>query len=68
MSYDFRAQRLFVEDDLSAGAAIAAEREQANYLINVLRLKPGGTILLFNGRDGEWRATVTEAGRSAPAS
>jgi len=63
MSYDFRAQRLYVEDALSAGAEIAADKAQANYLLNVLRLKPGGTILLFNGRDGEWRVTLAEAGR-----
>src|SRR5690606_37768775 len=34
---------------------------QANYLVNVLRFAEGREILLFNGRDGEWRATLTEA-------
>ena len=55
MSYDFRAQRIFVDDDLAAGARIAAGREQANYLLNVLRLREGEVILVFNGRDGEWQ-------------
>jgi 16S rRNA (uracil1498-N3)-methyltransferase len=61
--YDFRARRLFVPDDLAAGASIACSREQANYLRNVLRLAPGAHILVFNGRDGEWRARVKASGR-----
>lgn len=63
MPYDFRAERLFVHDDLTAGANIHADREQANYLLNVLRLRDGGGILVFNGRDGEWRAIIRQAGR-----
>jgi 16S rRNA (uracil1498-N3)-methyltransferase len=63
MPYDFRAPRLFVRADLSEGAAIEAEPAQANYLLNVLRLKPGGTILVFNGHDGEWRAKIETSGR-----
>ena len=61
--YDFQAQRLFVEADLGPGVAVACTAEQANYLRNVLRLKPGEPILLFNGRDGEWRARLAEAGK-----
>jgi len=38
-------------------------REQANYLFNVMRLGPGAEVALFNGRDGEWRAVVAEAGK-----
>lgn len=63
MSYDFRAQRLFVRADLGAGAEIEAERGQANYLLNVLRMQAGDPILVFNGRDGEWRAEIAPAGR-----
>src|SRR5262249_39813846 len=37
-----------------------------NYLGNVLRLSAGDTILVFNGRDGEWRAAI--AGRKRPDS
>ena len=61
--YDFAAQRLFVEPDLAAGAAVTCTPAQANYLRNVLRLKPGDAILVFNGRDGEWRATIADAGK-----
>jgi 16S rRNA (uracil1498-N3)-methyltransferase len=63
MSYDFRAHRLFVEDNLSADAEIAADKSQANYLLNVLRLKAGDAVHLFNGRDGEWRARIEPAGK-----
>lgn len=61
--YDFKAPRLFVSDALAAGARIALDRMQANYLLNVLRLKPGGSVLAFNGRDGEWRGVLAESGR-----
>jgi 16S rRNA (uracil1498-N3)-methyltransferase len=56
--YDFRAPRLYVETSLGEGAAIALDRAQAHYLTAVLRLKSGGRVLVFNGRDGEWDATL----------
>ncbi len=55
---DFRSPRLFVDAPLFAGAHVPLERTQANYLGNVLRLGAGSTILVFNGRDGEWRAAI----------
>jgi 16S rRNA (uracil1498-N3)-methyltransferase len=61
--YDFTAQRLLVEADLCEGATAACTPAQANYLRNVLRLKTGDAILVFNGRDGEWRAELAESGR-----
>ncbi|HJU30031.1 MAG TPA: 16S rRNA (uracil(1498)-N(3))-methyltransferase [Hyphomicrobiaceae bacterium] len=61
--YDFNAQRLFVAADLSRAARVTCDAAQANYLKNVLRLKVGDPVLLFNGRDGEWRAELVEAGR-----
>jgi 16S rRNA (uracil1498-N3)-methyltransferase len=63
VTYDFRAQRLFVREDLIARRRFQVDREQANYLLNVLRLKDGDAILVFNGRDGEWRTWIGEAGR-----
>ncbi|MBB4104235.1 16S rRNA (uracil(1498)-N(3))-methyltransferase [Allorhizobium borbori] len=59
MRANFRLQRLHIEDALHAGAAVAANADQFNYLANVLRLEDGAEILLFNGRDGEWRATLS---------
>jgi len=57
--------RLFVEVPLGPGTEIALSREHANYLFAVMRLGPGDAVLLFNGRDGEWRAVVREAGKRA---
>ena len=56
-------QRLYVRDDLAPGAAIEAAREQAHYLANVMRLREGGQLLLFNGRDGEWLSEITALSR-----
>ena len=55
--------RLFVPDPLSPEAELSPAGEQAHYLLNVMRLKAGEELLLFNGRDGEWRARVVEADR-----
>ena len=38
-------------------------REQAHYLFDVMRLGPGDGLRVFNGRDGEWRAVVSEASK-----
>ena len=61
--HDFKSQRLFVENDLANGKSFEATREQANYLLNVLRMSDGDAILIFNGRDGEWKATIQAKGR-----
>jgi 16S rRNA (uracil1498-N3)-methyltransferase len=61
---DFRAPRLFIDGPLSAGATVALDRNQSNYLGNVLRLSAGKSVLVFNGRDGEWQAAI--AGRKRP--
>ncbi|MSO75626.1 MAG: 16S rRNA (uracil(1498)-N(3))-methyltransferase [Alphaproteobacteria bacterium] len=53
--------RLYVEQDLAAGATVALAAERAHYLLHVLRLAGGDGVLLFNGRDGEWRARVASA-------
>ena len=50
-----KPQRLFVTAKLEPGATVALGRDQAHYLGNVLRMKQGDNLLLFNGRDGELR-------------
>lgn len=61
--HDFNAQRLFLDAPLVAGAAVTASREQANYLLAVLRLASGDRLLAFNGRDGEWLVELAQAGK-----
>jgi 16S rRNA (uracil1498-N3)-methyltransferase len=64
--FDFRTPRLFVDAALALGETVALERSQSNYLGNVLRLSAGESILVFNGRDGEWQASIL--GRKRPDS
>ena len=55
--------RLFVEQTLAMGQPVAVDEGHANYLFNVMRLAPGDAVALFNGRDGEWRATVEQSAK-----
>lgn len=57
-AYDFSAPRLFVDTPLTEGLTVGLERDQSNYLGNVLRLGAGDPVLVFNGRDGEWQAEI----------
>jgi 16S rRNA (uracil1498-N3)-methyltransferase len=61
---DFRSPRLFVDHPLKGGETVALDRDQSNYLGNVLRLASGESVLVFNGRDGEWQAAIS--GRKRP--
>ena len=63
--YDFRTPRVYLDAPLAAGLTASFDRGQANYLLNVLRLKHGDELLLFNGRDGEWQAQIAGAGKRA---
>jgi len=53
--------RLFVDQPLSQGQSVALSREQAHYLFGVMRLGQGDTLAIFNGQDGEFRATIEAA-------
>ncbi|MDT8857123.1 16S rRNA (uracil(1498)-N(3))-methyltransferase [Paracoccaceae bacterium Fryx2] len=55
--------RLYVDQPLGSGQAVPLTPDQAHYLFAVMRLARGAPVLLFNGRDGEWRAAVAEAGK-----
>jgi 16S rRNA (uracil1498-N3)-methyltransferase len=55
--------RLFVRQPLNEGARVELDRAQANYLSNVMRLKEGDQLLLFDGHSGEWLSSIAQAGR-----
>lgn len=55
--------RLFVRAPLAQGGVVDLDAAQANYLGNVLRLREGAALLLFDGWSGEWRARVAEVGK-----
>jgi 16S rRNA (uracil1498-N3)-methyltransferase len=62
---DFRTPRVYVSQDLAPEAEIKLDPQQTNYLVNVLRLGAGAPVLLFNGRDGEFSASLSTSSRKA---
>ncbi|MFE0017422.1 16S rRNA (uracil(1498)-N(3))-methyltransferase [Mesorhizobium sp. NPDC059054] len=65
MRANYKMQRLFVPDDLSAGVEFEPDAQQSHYLMHVLRLGEGAELLAFNGRDGEWTAAITARTKKA---
>ncbi|WP_182417626.1 16S rRNA (uracil(1498)-N(3))-methyltransferase [Bartonella sp. HY038] len=71
MRANYKMQRLFVDqtflnDSLSAtGVKLALAKEQTHYLVHVLRMVLGDEVLVFNGRDGEWRAKIIDISKKA---
>jgi 16S rRNA (uracil1498-N3)-methyltransferase len=53
--------RLYVTCDLGTKVAVTLPEGQTHYLIHVLRARAWNRVLLFNGRDGEWLAEITQA-------
>lgn len=65
MSDHHTLPRAFVSAVFTAGVSIELGAEQAHYFINVLRLKPGDGIRIFNADDGEWLASIGMRGKRA---
>lgn len=63
MSASSPKTRLYVEQDLTLGQTIALAKDQAHYLMTVMRLSIGEYITLFNGRDGAWLAQITSGNK-----
>ncbi|WBO21599.1 16S rRNA (uracil(1498)-N(3))-methyltransferase [Sphingomonas abietis] len=57
------APRLFIDQPLSEGAEVTLDSGQANYLLNVMRLKAGDAVRCFDDRSGEWGAELSSAGK-----
>jgi 16S rRNA (uracil1498-N3)-methyltransferase len=55
--------RLFIEADLAAGLEAPLDEAQVHYLRHVMRRPEGTSLLLFNGRDGEWRGALEGTGK-----
>jgi 16S rRNA (uracil1498-N3)-methyltransferase len=62
---DFATPRLYLACDLREGATAPLSLDEANYLIAVLRLGAGARVLVFNGRDGEFAASIASAARKS---
>ena len=50
--------RLFYSKELKSGIISKLSRTQSHYIKNVMRLKPGSKISLFNFPNGEWDASI----------
>ena len=55
--------RFYTEQSLSPGQKVILEETSSHHLLRVLRLKPGESLLLFNGNGKEYRAILEEAGK-----
>lgn len=59
----FKTPRLYIDAPLAQGADMPVPEAQAHYLKNVMRRQPGDFIRLFNGRDGEWQASLVDVSK-----
>ena len=55
--------RIHCPDTLSAGVGLSLPAGAARH-VQVLRMQPGEGVTLFDGRGGQWQATITRMGRS----
>src|SRR5258708_6106709 len=59
--------RLYVDNPLFENQHVSLYDNQSHYIQKVMRLKHGDTVLLFNGKDGEWEARITNMGKKETA-
>lgn len=52
--------RLYLDAPLEENTTLPVENECAHYLLNVLRMKKGDQLRIFNGEEGEFLATILE--------
>lgn len=57
--------RLFISEVLEINTIISLNKKHEHYLMHVMRLKKGDSILAFNGRDGEWVCQVETNGKKS---
>ena len=55
--------RFYAPDAHASGDVLALPDDEARHLTRVLRLKAGDAVRVFNGRGGEFEATIDGAGR-----
>jgi 16S rRNA (uracil1498-N3)-methyltransferase len=60
-----RLSRVYLDSPLALNAVISLPKEIAHYLSNVLRLRFNDELLVFNSRQGEFRARVTSITKRA---
>lgn len=60
-----RLSRVFIDSPLEPNATLDLPKDTAHYLSNVLRLRTQAELLVFNSRDGEFRARICEASKKS---
>lgn len=55
--------RLFTTSSLQESSHVELSKEQAHYLVNVMRRRDGDAVLVFNGKDGEWLANIISSSK-----
>jgi 16S rRNA (uracil1498-N3)-methyltransferase len=53
-----RTPRIYTDSDIRLGKVIRLDKSTANYLLRVLRLKPGADVILFNGQGGHYESVI----------
>lgn len=57
--------RIYLPVPLQSAALVTLDKQAAQHVTRVLRMKPGAPLIVFNGEGGEYTATLTEEGRGA---
>lgn len=55
--------RLYIATRLDAGGNVKLDADRSHYLLRVLRMKPGQSLIVFNGDGGEFAASLAAARR-----
>ena len=63
----YKLPRLYVDAPLKDGDSLPLSADHAHYLRNVMRKSEGDQLRLFNGRDGEALATLSDISKKAGA-
>jgi len=59
-----RTTRIYVDLELSVGQQLLLPTAPSAHLLRVLRLRPGAALTLFNGRGGEYAASLGSADKT----
>jgi 16S rRNA (uracil1498-N3)-methyltransferase len=55
-----RVPRIYTQQDLAADTLLTLEPGPSHHISRVLRMAAGGALTVFNGRGGEYQATIEE--------
>lgn len=62
--YQVMADRYFSSEPLEEASTTTLSGNEAHHLLHVMRAKPGLEVVLFDGRGGEFQASVSRCNRS----